>query len=304
MEILGLFPETDRPYWENILRKTGLTEIRLRAEREGYAYQSGKEFYLTGEGCLDTDRGKARIFSKEYLGKLLLHLCKYSIYAFEDELRAGYLTLEGGHRLGVAGQVVMNGQEVHAIKNISFMNLRICHQIIGFADPVLPWVYEKGELYNTLILSPPGCGKTTLLRDLIRQISAGNAFGEGCTVGVADERAEIGGSYLGIPQNDLGPRTDIMEGCPKKIGLSLLLRSMAPRVLAVDEVGDPADWKYLQEAGRCGVKLLATMHGGTREDICGRVPEGVFDRVIFLGKKRGIPYIRGYWNLKGEKGMG
>jgi len=240
LEILGLFPETDRPYWENILRKTGLTEIRLRAEREGYAYQSGKEFYLTGEGCLDTDRGKARIFSKEYLGKLLLHLCKYSIYAFEDELRAGYLTLEGGHRLGVAGQVVMNGHEVHAIKNISFMNLRICH----------------------------------LLRDLIRQISAGNAFGEGCTVGVVDERAEIGGSYLGIPQNDLGPRTDIMEGCPKKIGLSLLLRSMAPRVLAVDEVGDPAEWKYLREAGRCGVKLLATMHGGTREDICGRVPEG------------------------------
>ena len=300
---MRLFPEEERDFWEKVFQAGGdaITEIRMRAEREAFVYRDGKEFYLEKDGSLGKDRKKARIIQKEYLRDLLLHFCKYSLYAFEDELREGYLTLEGGHRLGLAGQAVMRNKEIQTIKNVTFLNLRICHQRKGMADKVLPWIYEEGDIVNTLILSPPGCGKTTLLRDVIRQISDGNAYGEGRCVGVVDERSEISGSYMGIPQNDLGCRTDVVEGCPKGLGLSLLLRSMTPRILAVDEVGGERDFAALQEASCCGVKILATMHGKTRGDLSHRLPEGLFEKVIYLERKNGIPSIGGCWDLRRER---
>lgn len=126
---------------------------------------------------------------------------------------------------------------------------------------------NKGNVCHTLIISPPMCGKTTLLRDLIRQVSDGNTYLPGMSVGVVDERSEIAGSYQGIPQNDLGIRTDILDCCPKAEGMMMLIRSMSPEVVAVDELGDYEDIHAIESVIHCGCKLFATVHGSSIEDI-------------------------------------
>ena len=201
--------------------------------------------------------------------------------------------------MGIAGQVVLEGESaVRTIKHISYLNIRISHQIKGAADKVLPHIYENGQVKNTLIISPPGCGKTTLLRDIIRQISDGNDYGPGLSVGVVDERSEISGSYLGIPQNDVGMRTDVMDACPKALGMMLLLRSMAPGVIAVDELGGREDMEALRQVAYCGSRIVATIHGMGLEDYVkkhlnnGDAMEPLFECVLILGREKGKPVIR------------
>ena len=170
--------------------------------------------------------------------------------------------------MGVAVQAVLETDgRVRTFKNISYLNIRVSHQVKGAADRVLPGLYRDGGLQNTLIISPPGCGKTTLLRDLIRQISDGNAWGPGMTVGVVDERSELAGAFQGKPQNDMGLRTDVLDGCPKEIGMLLLLRAMSPQVIAIDELGSEGELKALEQAAACGCRILATVHGQDRQDV-------------------------------------
>lgn len=211
--------------------------------------------------------------------EILQHVCSYSFYAYEEELKRGYLTAPGGHRIGVAGQAVLseNGQ-VRSLKNISFLNIRVAHECKGAADGILEGVYRGGNVRNVLILSEPGGGKTTLLRDLVRQISDGCSYGRGRSVGVVDERSEIAGCYQGKPQLDVGMRTDVMDGCPKMAGMMMLLRSMAPEVLAVDELGSREELEVLKGAAACGCRVLATAHGNSLEDLVKRF--GIEDKVF------------------------
>ncbi len=293
--IIRLFPLEQRAFWQQAAREQGkLQEIRLRAGRPVILYGSGREYFLNAGGHMTECREEAVCMDRQGLEAILKNICQDSFYAFEDELRQGFLTVAGGHRVGVSGQAVLDGQgRIKTIKNISFVNIRIAHQVKSAADRILPFVYHGGEVLNTLILAPPGCGKTTLLRELIRQVSDGNAYGRGKTVGVVDERSELAGSFLGVPQNDLGIRTDVLDACPKTEGMLILLRAMSPEVLAIDELGGGEEMEALRRASACGCRILATAHGRTLADVERRfgIPDQelkrIFRVVLALGRKEG-----------------
>lgn len=292
-----LFPRDRQRFWECVvLASEGIQEIRLRINRPVLIRCKDGDFYVDEQGCFTIQPEVAHLVTEGELEQLLMHLCHDSPYAFEDELRQGFLTAPGGHRIGVAGQAVLEDDgRLRTLKHIYYMNIRIAHQLFGVAEKILPHIYEEGQLKNILIISPPGCGKTTLLRELVRRISDGNVYGRGLSVGVVDERSEIAGSYLGRPQNDLGCRTDVLDACPKVQGMMLLLRSMSPQVLAVDELGSNEDVAALRTACACGSRIVATIHGNDPEDVAYKFPalldSRIFDCMIVLGRQGGVPGV-------------
>ena len=193
----------------------------------------------------------------------------YSRYAAEETLREGYLSVRGGFRVGLCGTAVMREGEIVQLRNLFSASVRIARQVKGAADGLLPRLCQGGRLTDTLILAPPGLGKTTLLRDLIRQVSDGTDC-EPLRVALADERGEVAALYQGLPQLDVGAHTDVLDGCPKAQGLMLLLRAMNPQVLAVDEITAPEDAAALEMAANCGVSLLCTAHAGSLEELKAR----------------------------------
>ena len=313
-EILKIFPKELRSLLGQVPAEfEEIQEIRLRAGRPLYMVCGGREYAVSGTGLLleagragqagwaEAERaGKTGQTAKPYLvtqaqlRETVEFMGNYSLYAAEEELRQGFITIQGGHRIGVAGRTLADRQGVRLMKFISFINVRVAHQVRGCADGVMGRLYSRPErgqpaaFLNTLVISPPRCGKTTLLRDMIRQISEGRTGIPGMTVGVVDERSELGACYQGVPQNDLGPRTDVLDCCPKAQGMMMLVRSMSPQVVAVDEIGSVEDVEAIDYIRSCGCSLAATVHGSSLEDmmrkpVLGRlVDEGVFQRYILL----------------------
>lgn len=261
-----------------------LYEIRLRVGRPLFLVYAG------GERFLQIKRGEPYFVTRQDLKETLEYVCGYSLYAYEDEIRQGYISVQGGHRVGVTGKVLLNGDRIRGMKYISCINVRLAHEIQGCADKVMSYIRTEKWVANTLIISPPRCGKTTLLRDIIRQLSNGWANTQGLTIGVVDERSELAGCYQGIPQNDLGMRTDVLDCCPKSEGMQMLVRSMSPDVVAVDELGCEEDFKAVDSVIHCGCKLIATAHGSCLEDVLDQpffyklMGEKVFERYIILDK--------------------
>lgn len=307
-EVLGLFPEKYRDRWKEVAGLAGrLQEIRLRADRPLIILADNEEKFVDPQGRIVDRQEEAGKPTSGELEEILNHLCRYSLYAFAEEIRQGFLTVQGGHRVGLAGQVILDdGGRIKNMKYVRYLNIRISHQIRGAADSVLPFLFEDGHVLSTLLISPPGGGKTTLLRDLIRQVSEGTVYGPGVNVSVVDERSEIAGSYLGIARNDVGIRTDVLDGCPKAEGMMRLIRSMAPRVLAVDELGTFEDVQALRLAGGCGCRLLATVHGGSMEEVWQKnymrsvIQEGMFERYVMLDRKKGTCRIEGIYDREGN----
>ncbi len=260
----------------------------MRVQAPLLMIHNNREFYITPEGKLCRAQENAYSVTKKDLKETLEYMSDYSLYAFEEEVRQGFITIQGGHRIGIAGKTIVDRNGIRAMKFISFINVRLAHQIRGCADQVIPYLYDKGQILHTLIVSAPRCGKTTLLRDIIRQVSDGTGQRPGMTVGVVDERSEIGACCQGVPQNDLGIRTDILDCCPKALGMMMLIRTMSPRVIAVDEIGSREDLEAMEYAMNCGCRLIATIHGASMDDIrqkpvLGRmVKERWFERYVVL----------------------
>lgn len=275
------------------LDENRLQEIRLRIGSPLLVVYDGGEYMIDFDGTLRKEICGGYQITEQDLRDTLQIVSSYSLYAFEEEVRQGFLTIAGGHRVGMAGRTVVEHGVVRGMRHISFLNIRLAHQIRGCADRILPHLVVDRQPVSTLIVSPPRCGKTTLLRDLVRQLSDGSACADGRTVGVVDERSEIGGCHLGIPQNEVGMRTDILDCCPKAEGMMMLIRSMAPEIVAVDEIGDSRDADAIASVMNCGCKLLATVHGQSPDDIMKKpllahlLREKLFERFVYLQRKDG-----------------
>ena len=253
----------------------GAEEIRLRSGCRPLAMVDGRAEWL--------DEGR---LTPAQIKEVVDRACRYSIHSYQDQLAQGYLTIQGGHRMGVCGQAVMQQGRVQMMRNFSSVNLRVARQIVGAAAPVYPLCFDGAAPLSVLLFSPPGYGKTTLLRDLIRRFSLA-----GWRVGVADERAEICAMVQGQSQFDLGEQVDVITGCPKALGAMMLLKTMSPQILAVDEITSPEDVQALSAVVNCGVRVLATIHAWSWEELR-RKPlftllerERFFDRVIGIQRR-------------------
>lgn len=276
-----------------------VTEIRMRINCPLLMVLTGYDIMFNSSGEAVSAMEKAYICSREDLMQIVQLISKNSLYAFEQELRLGYFTIAGGHRIGVAGQAIMENGQVKALKNISSVNIRIARQVKGCANSLMTYILGKG-IASTLLISPPRCGKTTLLRDIVRQLSSGSVKTgfNGVQVGLVDERSEIAACQYGVPTMDLGYRVDVLDGCPKANGMLMLIRSMAPQAIITDELGRQEDVQAVQEALNAGITVIATVHGKDEKEILHRpfvgelIKNRFFDRYVVLDNKPGIGTVK------------
>ncbi|MDD3172441.1 MAG: stage III sporulation protein AA [Herbinix sp.] len=286
-----------------------LQEIRLRTNAPLIIIYGNKENFVTEDAKFIDNPLKAVQITKNEIRETMEYISNYSLYAFEDEIKQGFITINGGHRIGIAGKIIIDDDIIKGMKHISFINIRLAHQVKGCADLVLPYLINKhGKgIYHTLIISPPRCGKTTLLRDIIRQLSNGSPYMAGMSIGVVDERSEIGACYMGTPQNELGIRTDILDCCPKAKGMMMLIRSMSPQIIAVDEIGSKEELEAIDYVIGCGCKLIATVHGSSIEDIRNKptlselVKKKLFERYIILNNYTEIGHLEEIYDADGKR---
>lgn len=310
--ILSFLPVRIREIIEKLPAATAecLEEIRVREARPLEVVTDGESRFVAPDGSFTADAGRGFRPSKEDGLKLLDLLTNHSLYTFEEELRRGYITIAGGHRVGLAGKTVLERGEVKHIREVGSFNIRLARAIPGLAKPLLPAIWDDaaGTVHQTLVLSPPRQGKTTLIRDLARLISAGESkAAAGLRVAIVDERSEIAACVKGVPSFDVGPRTDVLDGCPKAEGMMMMIRSMSPEVLIVDEIGRPEDAVALQESMHAGVRVIATAHGRNISDVRTRpalrrmLEEGMFTRLIELSRSRSAGTAYTVWDASGRK---
>lgn len=266
---------------EEVLRRLSDTDIN---KTEEIRLRTGQMILVR---CGTVQRKLDYIIKPQDLQQTLNNLIQYSYYAYEEDLSRGFVTIEGGHRVGICGRAVVREGQPVMMKEISSLNIRFAREIAGCSRKVLPEILQGRKAVNTLIVSPPGCGKTTLLRDLARALSE-----QGLQTAVCDERSEIAGMYQGRPGFNLGPACDVLDGCDKAFGVPMLIRSMAPQVILTDEIGKPSDVPAVMQCLASGVALITSIHGSSYQDVLrssmGPLAEqGVFQTLIYLTARGG-----------------
>ena len=296
-EITKILPLSIAKELSNIGTSKGITEIRLRVGKRGVIISSKVEILM------------GYVITLKDLLEILVNISKNSIYAIQNDINNGFVVIKGGHRVGICGEVVLQEGKIKNIKNINSMNIRVARQVLGCADKLIPFVINQNCFFNTLIVSPPGCGKTTILRDLIRQISTGNQMlkFKGINVGVVDERGEIASVSNGIVNLDVGLRTDVISNCPKYLGMEMMVRSMGLSVIATDEIGTKDDIDAIEYAALSGVGLMFTMHGKSIDDITKKtgisklLNDGYFENIVILSNRNGPGTIENIYKYKDNK---
>ncbi|WLR49745.1 stage III sporulation protein AA [Bacillus tianshenii] len=296
-EVLAFLPESlqETITQMSVSEQERIEEIRLRINRPLEVIVAGKPVYPAMRNVLHEE------------GVYFLNrISQYSLYTLEEEFRRGFITISGGHRIGIAGKVITENGAVKAIRDITSFNIRIAREKIGVAECLIPHIYKEGWL-NTLLIGPPQSGKTTLLRDLVRIISSGNKqWGTSAQkVGLIDERSEIAGCVNGIPQHTFGIRLDVLDACPKAEGMMMMIRSMSPQIIVVDEIGRREDVEAIIDAVHAGIQLFVSIHGFTLEDVKQRpifrdlFDNGVFDTYVELSARKGAGTIEVIRNKEG-----
>ena len=276
MQILEYFPsKIGQVISENLNAKDReiLEEIRIRAKKPIILKLRNESKVLN------------YIISTQDILEIMEKITENSMYSYQKQICSGYITLKGGHRVGISGNVVMEDCKVININYIYSLNFRMARQILGVSEKIVSEIIQNNNIYNTLIISKPGAGKTTILRDLIRNLSKTK------TVGVVDERGEITAMYKNEPQNDMGLKVDILSNVSKDIGMKMLVRSMAPDVICADEIGTKQDIEAIKYAITSGVKGIFTAHGDSIESIKKSpilkelLELNIIDKIIILNKE-------------------
>lgn len=298
--VMRVLPQTLRNAMsQGIKEATALNEIRLRTGMPVYVKYKAKEYMLSTNGLSDQSGVARLVFTENMMKETVEYISNYSLYALEEEVGHGFITILGGHRAGICGRAVIVDGRVKTLRNISSLNIRVAHEVYGCSSKVMSYLFHKDSFVNTLIVSPPGAGKTTLLRDIVRTLSE-----KGYTVGIADERSEIAAMYQGVIQNKLGTRVDVLDGCPKSIGIEMLIRSMSPDIIAVDEIGTSSDVHALKLAAVSGCRVIASAHGAGIEDVKKNtalselIEQGYFKRVVCLTGKPAPGTVEGIFGDK------
>jgi stage III sporulation protein AA len=293
-EIINVLPQNIKDVIKRLESLNGLQEIRIKVNKPLICQIQDREIISD------------YINTAEDIKVIMQRISNYSIYAFEEEIKQGYITIKGGHRVGICGRCVIEKDSIKTIKNISSINFRISREVVGCSIKLMPFIVHNNRILNTIIISPPKCGKTTLLRDMARNISDGieSAYLKGKKVCIVDERSEIAACLEGIPQMNVGIRTDVLDSCLKSEGIMMAIRSMSPDVVLCDEIGTQKDMLSIMTAINCGISLLTSIHGNGIEDLFERVvfkelmDNKIFDRAIVLSNKKGICTVDYVYDFK------
>ncbi|WP_054692655.1 stage III sporulation protein AA [Syntrophomonas palmitatica] len=294
------------PYIGNLMSKqketlfSQLEEIRLRCHQPLLLKIGEEDYSIDHKGLISKDIKNGYKVSEDDIFRTMASISDNSIYAFQEDIKKGFLTLPGGHRVGLSGQVLVHDHQVQTIKNFSGICIRIAREVHNASHPILRYICPASQhrAINTLIMSPPRAGKTTILRDLARIISNGHQGIPPHNVVIVDERSELAGCYEGIPQLDVGLRTDVLDGCPKALGMQMALRSLAPQVIITDEIGREEDFSAIRDCINAGVTVISSIHAGSfqelqrRPDMRDLLATGVFKVGILLGRDFGPGTIK------------